>query len=85
MSAPIRNKRPLAGSVTSPRLKNAEACAASVDESDGPTRLKPRNVAAAPDVSDYLEEIVAQAPPMTAHARAKLAALLGRSASRRAA
>ncbi|TDP38745.1 hypothetical protein [Nocardia ignorata] len=85
MSAPIRNKRTLVGGATSPRLKNVALCAADIDESDGPTRLKPRNVTAAPEVADYLEEIVAQAPPMTAHARAKLATLLGHRAQRGAA
>ncbi|MEV6659478.1 hypothetical protein [Nocardia fluminea] len=85
MSAPVRNKRKATGTAGSPRLQQAAAYAGQVDETDGPTRLKPRSETITPDISDYLEEIVAQAPPMTAHARAKLAALLGRGASRRAA
>ncbi|MEV6221929.1 hypothetical protein AB0M13_09790 [Nocardia fluminea] len=84
MSAPVRNKRKTVGSATSPRLQQVAALVGDVDETDGPIRLQ-RNATIAPDISDYLEEIVAQAPPMTAQARAKLAALLGRGASRRAA
>lgn len=84
MSAPIQNKRRTVGSATSPRLQQVATFVGGVDETDGPIRL-PRNATTALDISDYLEEIVAQAPPMTAQARAKLAALLGRGAARRAA
>lgn len=82
MSAPIRQKqRKVTGST---RPQGVARCAGSVDEGDGPTRRKPREVTLAPEVADYLDEIVAQAPPMSAHARAQLAALLGRSVRRAA-
>lgn len=84
MSAPVRNQRKITGSACAPRSQGAARCAGNLDEGEGPIRRKPRNVTLAPDVSDYLDEIVAQAPPMSAQARAKLAALLGRSARRAA-
>ncbi|WP_328658652.1 hypothetical protein [Nocardia salmonicida] len=71
MSAPVRIKRSIAGAV-------------SADGSDRPIKRKSRTVTTAPDVSDYLDEIVDQAPPMSAQAHAKLAALLGRLARRAA-
>lgn len=81
MSAPVRQQRKVASST---RPQGVARFAASVDEGDGPTRRKSREVTLAPEVADYLDEIVAQAPPMSAHARAQLAALLGRSARRAA-
>jgi hypothetical protein len=55
-----------------------------MNDQELPRSRKSRTELAAQDVVDYLDEIVAKAPPMSAQARARLAALLGPVARRAA-